>query len=71
MTSSTSMRFNPLIDDSVETTEGSLLVNCSSQCLHEIVEDLIDITPDKSKYIYYCKKCYMCFDTLCGKNPRK
>jgi hypothetical protein len=30
-------------------------------CEHIIVEDLIDITPDTSKYIYYCEKCYECF----------
>ena len=30
-------------------------------CVHHIVEDLIDITPDHSKYVYYCEKCYECF----------
>lgn len=69
MECSKSSRVNSLIDDPVDTTEGTLVVE--SQCIHEIVEDLIDITPDKSKYIYYCEKCYTCFDTLCGKNPRK
>ena len=30
----------------------------SHKCLdHEWVEDLIDITPDDSQYIYYCIKC--------------
>jgi hypothetical protein len=38
--------------------EGSLV------CVHRIVEDLIDITPDHSKYVYYCEKCYECFDSL-------
>lgn len=33
-------------------------------CVHRIVEDLIDITPDHSKYVYYCEKCYECFDSL-------
>jgi len=33
-------------------------------CIHQIVEDLIDITPDHSKYVYYCEKCYECFDSL-------
>jgi len=28
---------------------------------HTIVEDLIDLTPDTSQYVYYCSKCYMCF----------
>ena len=40
------------------------------ECIHSIIEDLIDITPDRSKYVYYCEKCYKCFDTICGKNPR-
>jgi hypothetical protein len=26
-------------------------------CDHEIVRDLIDITPDKSQVIFYCEKC--------------
>lgn len=26
-------------------------------CNHEWKEDLIDITPDKSKHIIYCRKC--------------
>ena len=30
-------------------------------CAHHIIEDLIDITPDHSKYVYYCAKCYECF----------
>jgi hypothetical protein len=29
-------------------------------CKHEYVEDLIDITPDKSQTIYYCKHCLHC-----------
>jgi hypothetical protein len=33
-------------------------------CVHEIIEDLIDITPDHSKYVYYCEKCHECFDSL-------
>ena len=33
----------------------------SQKCEHRIVEDLIDITPDHSKYVYYCEKCYECF----------
>jgi hypothetical protein len=29
-------------------------------CNHEMVEDLIDITPDKSRTIIYCKLCEYC-----------
>ena len=31
-----------------------------STCNHEMIEDLIDITPDKSLMIKYCKHCEMC-----------
>jgi hypothetical protein len=40
----------------------------TSMCVHQIIEDLIDITPDHSKYVYYCEKCYECFTSL---NPSK
>ena len=35
-----------------------LLKNCS----HEIVTDLIDIDPDRSKSIRYCEKCFITFN---------
>ena len=31
---------------------------------------LEQMTNYSSKYVYYCEKCYKCFDTICGKNPR-
>ena len=31
------------------------------KCNHKIIEDLIDITLDHSRYVYYCEKCYDCF----------
>jgi hypothetical protein len=31
-------------------------------CSHEIVEDYIDLTPEKSKYIRYCVHCMNTFD---------
>jgi len=33
----------------------------SNVCEHRIIEDLIDITPDKSQTVYYCEKCLECF----------
>lgn len=33
-------------------------------CQHHIVEDLIDIDPDRSKTIYYCTKCETTFDNM-------
>ena len=35
-------------------------------CVHNIIEDLIDITPDNSKYVYYCDKCHECFVDIHG-----
>jgi hypothetical protein len=40
------------------------------QCSHTIIEDLIDITPDDSKYVYYCEKCFECFIDICGNKTR-
>jgi hypothetical protein len=34
-------------------------------CQHSIIEDLVDISPDCSKYVYYCEKCLECF-TQCS-----
>jgi hypothetical protein len=33
-----------------------------NNCEHDIVEDSIDIDPDRSKTIYYCSKCMKNFD---------
>lgn len=30
-------------------------------CHHTIIRDLIDIDGDRSQTIYYCSKCYQCF----------
>ena len=35
-------------------------------CEHQIIEDLIDLTPTRSKYVYYCVKCYKCFIDISG-----
>lgn len=34
-----------------------------SECKHEYVEDYIDVDPERSQRICYCKKCYSCFPT--------
>ena len=31
---------------------------------HLIIEDFIDIDLDRSMTIYYCSRCYKCFDSL-------
>ena len=33
----------------------------SKHCAHNIIYDTIDITPDTSKTIQYCKECYTDF----------
>jgi len=33
-------------------------------CQHNIIEDLIDIDPDRSKTIHYCTKCETTFDNM-------
>lgn len=32
-----------------------------SSCSHIIIQDSVDITPDKSVSVYYCHLCYACF----------
>lgn len=52
----------------IQSTSVSML-SCSAStdiCEHRIIEDLIDISPDSSKYIYYCEKCYECFSNIKG-----
>jgi len=56
-----------LIPESRQTTEYSDLINrlnifLLKYCSHEIVEDYIDLTPDKGKTIKYCLHCMNTFD---------
>jgi hypothetical protein len=57
----TSVCVEILSENNVSTEKN---VTNSNNCQHNIVEDLIDITPDRSKYIYYCSKCYVCVSSL-------
>ena len=36
------------------------------ECKHKIIEDLIDLTPTRSKYVYYCETCFKCFVDISG-----
>jgi len=36
------------------------------ECEHKIIEDLIDLTPTRSKYVYYCETCFKCFVDISG-----
>jgi hypothetical protein len=38
-----------------------------TKCVHNIIIDSIDITPDSSQTIYYCEKCYKTFDNIAQK----
>jgi hypothetical protein len=38
-----------------------------TNCVHKIIIDSIDITPDSSQTIYYCEKCYKTFDNITPK----
>jgi hypothetical protein len=37
------------------------LIKHSNDCDHNIIDDLIDIDPDRSKMIKYCTICYKTF----------
>lgn len=37
------------------------LIQHSDDCDHNIIEDLIDIDPDRSKMVKYCNLCYKTF----------
>lgn len=48
--------YTKLIDD-LESLKSYLEEKIQSICVHDWVEDLIDIDPDRSQYICYCSKC--------------
>jgi len=35
-------------------------------CNHKIIDDLIDIDPDRSQIIHYCEYCETCFPYTCN-----
>ena len=45
------------IEDEVARIQRKII---QSTCKHKMIEDLIDITPDKSVIIKYCKFCEFC-----------
>ena len=49
---------NDEINTILEMVDNFLLKHCQ----HEIVDDLIDIDPDRSKSIRYCEKCLITFN---------
>jgi hypothetical protein len=55
----------PLLNQNAEYSKIVKLVNAyiDKHCVHQVVEDDIDISSESSKKIYYCKKCYTNFDS--------
>lgn len=45
------------IKDLIENKEKKYVEKIQMCCIHEMVEDWIDISPDRSKNIIYCKHC--------------
>ena len=58
------LSFIPESRQSIEYNEliNKLNIFLLKYCSHEIVEDYIDLTPEKSKYIRYCVHCMNTFD---------
>jgi archaellum component FlaC len=42
----------------IKQTDLQQLHDLQSSCCHEFVEDLVDLTPDKSIAVQYCIYCY-------------
>lgn len=51
---------NPDYKNIIQLIEKYLLEH-SGECNHNIIDDLIDIDPDRSKMIKYCTLCYKTF----------
>ena len=49
-----------LVTLQTKQTECEQLKEYQSLCEHEFVTDLIDIDPDRSTSIIYCKHCHLC-----------
>lgn len=46
-------------------------IESTEECKHNIVSDLIDIDPDRSITIYYCKYCFDTFDRIYTPKEKK
>jgi len=55
----------PVSKQTMEYSKIVELVNeyIDKHCLHQVVEDDIDISSESSKRIYYCKYCFKTFDS--------
>ena len=52
----TTLQYNHLLTETVDAR--TQLQEYQKLCEHVFIEDLIDITPDKSKTIKYCAHCF-------------
>ena len=53
----TTLQYNHLLTETVDAR--TQLQEYQKLCEHVFIEDLIDITPDKSKTIKYCAHCFL------------
>lgn len=47
---------------SIATLKQQVSCVLHNNCIHEIIEDMIDVDVDKSHIIYYCNNCFLTFD---------
>ena len=45
----------------IRALQDSIDVKLKNECPHVYVEDMIDVSPEKSQKITYCEKCLSCF----------
>ena len=60
----------PIPKECEHSTQKECEHSTQKECEHSIIDDLIDIDPDRSEIIYYCEKCYTCFDTIHGNRKK-
>ena len=51
-------------NDEYESITRRIKTYLGKYCIHSIVRDVIDITPEYSKTIHYCKNCNMNLDDI-------
>jgi hypothetical protein len=55
------------VDPIYQQIEKTLDDYIETHCQHHVVQDMIDISPEYSKTIYYCEHCWKTFDNLLQK----
>ncbi len=49
----------PFVPTSSDQVVPSISCQCNKMCVHDFIEDWIDIDPDRSQRIVYCRICEM------------